>query len=123
MAYDENTATRVRRFFAGRKGVVEKSMVGGGLSFMVSGNMCCGVSKSALMVRVGPEAYEQALTEPHTRPLAFAGRAPVGYVCIDPEGYASDAAFGTWIQRGIDFVSTLPKRVETKKSRRKATRK
>ncbi len=123
MAYDEKVASRVRRIFAGRSDVVEKSMVGGGLSFMLGGNMCCGVSKSALMVRVGPEAYQQALTEPHTRPLAFAGRAPVGYVCVDPDGYASDAVFATWIQRGIDFVSTLSERVEAKKSRRKATRK
>ncbi len=55
MAYDEKVASRVRRIFAGRSDVVEKSMVGGGLSFMLGGNMCCGVSKSALMVRVGPK--------------------------------------------------------------------
>jgi len=52
MGYDAATAERLRAHFAGRADVAEKRMVGG-LSFVVNGNMCCGVTGSALMVRVG----------------------------------------------------------------------
>lgn len=107
MGYDEKTAVRVRRILAERRDVVEKRMVGG-LSFMMQGSMCCGVAGTALMVRVGPEARERALAQPHVRPMAFAGRPLAGFVCVDPGGYRTDTELATWIQRGIDVVSTLP---------------
>jgi TfoX/Sxy family transcriptional regulator of competence genes len=107
VGYDEGTAERVRRVLSGRRDVVEKRMVGG-LSFMVNGNMCCGVAGEALMVRVGQQGYEQALAMPHVRPMEFAGRALAAFVCVDPPGYRSEKALRAWVQRGIDFVATLP---------------
>jgi TfoX/Sxy family transcriptional regulator of competence genes len=107
MGYDEKTAERVRRILSRRRDVVEKKMVGG-LSFMVNGSMCCGLTSIAFMVRVGPAAYEQVLALPHARPMEFAGRPLAGFVYVDPGGYRTDTALAKWIQRGIDFVSTLP---------------
>ncbi|HKF78701.1 MAG TPA: TfoX/Sxy family protein [Candidatus Dormibacteraeota bacterium] len=107
MGYDRRTAERVRRVLSGRPDAVERRMVGG-LSFMVSGRMCCGVTGSALMVRVGLEAYERTLAEPHVRPMEFAGRPLAGYVCVDPDGYRTDTALAAWVQRGVDFVAALP---------------
>jgi hypothetical protein len=40
--------------------------------------------------------------------MKFAGRALAGFVCVDPEGYRTDKALATWVQRGIDLVATLP---------------
>ena len=87
--------------------MVEKKMVGS-LSFLVNGNMCCGVTGMALMVRVGAESREQALREPHVRPMLFADRALSGFICIEPEGCAVDDALASWVQQGLDFVSGLP---------------
>jgi hypothetical protein len=42
MAYDEGLATRVRELLGDQPGLVEKQMFGG-LAFLVSGNMACGV--------------------------------------------------------------------------------
>jgi TfoX N-terminal domain len=107
MGYDEKTAARVRRILSRRRDVVEKKMVGG-LSFMVNGRMCCGLTSIAFMVRVGPDAVERALALPHARPMEFAGRRLSGFVYVDPAGYRTDAALAKWVQRGIAFVSTLP---------------
>src|ERR1700674_5291246 len=107
MGYDKRTAGRVRRILSQRRDVVEKKMVGG-LSFMVSGSMCCGITSTALMVRVGPGAREWALAQPHVRPMKFAGRSLAGFVRVDPAGFRTDTALTTWVQRGIDFVSALP---------------
>jgi hypothetical protein len=106
VAYDEEAAERVRGILSERRDVVEKRMVGG-LSFMVNGSMCCGVTGNALMVRVGPQGYEPALTMPHVRPMEFAGRPLAAFVCVDPPGYRTEEALRTWVRRGIDFVSTL----------------
>jgi TfoX/Sxy family transcriptional regulator of competence genes len=122
MGYDEKTAERVRRILAGRARVVEKRMVGG-VSFMVKGSMCCGVTSAALMVRVGRGAYHQALARPHVRPMKFAGRPLAGFVCVDPAGYRTDAALARWVQRGIGFVASLPpKRGGPRRSPRAARR-
>ncbi len=107
MGYDERAAERVRQVLRGRRNVVEKRMVGG-LSFSVDGSMCCGVTSTGLMVRVGPEALEAVLAEPHVRPMTFGGRRLAGFVVVEPAGYRTEAALKTWVHRGIDFVSTLP---------------
>lgn len=86
-----------------RSDVVEKRMVGG-LSFMVGGSMCCGVTGDALMVRVGADARDRALAEPHVRPMKLGGRPLAAFVCIEPAGFRTDAALRAWVQRGIDFV-------------------
>ncbi|HXJ32184.1 MAG TPA: TfoX/Sxy family protein [Gemmatimonadales bacterium] len=109
MSYDESAAARVRRVLARRRDVVEKRMVGG-LSFIVRGSMCCGVTGDRLMVRVGPEARARMLAKPHTEPMQFAGRPLAGFICVKPAGYRTDEALRTWLQRGIDFVATLPSR-------------
>ena len=53
---------------------------------MVNGNMCCGVSGAALLVRVGRDDYPRLLAQPFVRPLEFGGRRPAGFVLVDPPG-------------------------------------
>jgi TfoX/Sxy family transcriptional regulator of competence genes len=107
LSYDPEAVERVRQLLSGRDGVVEKRMVGG-LSFLVNGNMCCGITGTALMVRVGAEGREPALREPHVRPMQFAGRELSGFICVEPAGFAADDALATWVQRGLSFVARLP---------------
>lgn len=119
MTYDERTAERVRQVLRGRRGVLEKRMVGG-LSFNVDGSMCCGLTGAGLMVRVGREALEQMLRLPHVHPMTFGGRRLSGFVVVDPAGYRTDAALKAWLRRGIDLVATLPpksRRIRTSETR------
>jgi len=109
MSYDERTAARVRAVLARRRDVVERKMFGG-LTFMVNGAMCCGITSEALVVRVGPAAYERALAEPHVRPMTFTGRPLAGMVYIDPPGYRTARQLARWVQRGIEFVTAGPAR-------------
>jgi len=60
MAYDEELAERIR-------GVTSGSMRNGcsGVSkYLLNDNMACGVHKEALIVRVGPQHYEEELSKP-----------------------------------------------------------
>ena len=77
MAYDEELAERIRAALGDRADVSERKMFGG-LSFMLRGNMCCGVDKTNLMVRVGSEAYDEALAQPGARLMDFTGRPMKG---------------------------------------------
>ncbi len=106
MAYNEKLATRVRKALAGSTEITEKKMFGG-LTFMLGGNMCCGVVKDDLVVRVGPHSYEDTLAKPHARPMDFTGRPLRGIVYVEPEGCRTDEALANWIRRGVDFATSL----------------
>ena len=107
MAYNEQLADRVRGILTQHEPLIEKKMFGG-LSFMLRGNMCCGVDRDNLMVRVGPDQYDEALAQPHARPMDFTGRPLRGMVYVGPEGYRSDDALAAWLKRGVDFAASLP---------------
>jgi hypothetical protein len=89
MAYDEKLASRIRKLLKYKKNSNEKKMFGG-LAFMLNGSMCSGIIQNLLVARVGPDNYESALREPHTRPMDFTGRPMKGYVYVEPDGYESD---------------------------------
>ncbi len=107
MAYEEDLAERIRQVVMGMPGLTEKHMFGG-LSFMLQGNMACGVIKDDLVVRVGPHQYPEAVKQPHARPFDFSGRAMKGWIYVAPEGYQSDADLEMWVRQGIDFARSLP---------------
>ncbi|MBB3082255.1 TfoX/Sxy family protein [Geodermatophilus sabuli] len=108
MAHDHLTADRVRRLLGPRGDVVEKRMVGGGLSFSVDGRMCCGVTGTGLLIRVGPDAVAGALEEPHVEPMELGGRRMAAFVLVGPAGYATDAELDGWLRRALDFLAQLP---------------
>ncbi len=107
MAYDEALAVRIRAAFEGQPSVAEKKMFGG-VAFMVSGNMACGVTSDELMVRVGPDNYEDALNCPHARPMDFTGRPMRGMVYVARPGFESDQDLAAWVESGASFARSLP---------------
>lgn len=116
MAYDEETAARVRKLLAGQRYVAEKKMMGG-LCFMVNNTMCCTVSgRGGMLIRVGPEAHARMLEEPHTTPMEMRGRIMSGFVRVAPEGYQDDPDLKRWVKRGLDFVAAVPKETKSKKA-------
>jgi TfoX/Sxy family transcriptional regulator of competence genes len=114
MAYDEQLADRVRRTLARHAGVTERKMFGG-IAFLLHGNMCCGVLKDELIVRVGADGYDGALAQPHARPIDFTGRAIKGFVYVGRGGYRTERGLAAWVGRGVDFVSALPKKQAQRK--------
>lgn len=107
MAFDEGLAQRVREALAHRADLGEKKMFGG-LCFLLGGNMCCGVSGDDLMLRVGPEAYEEVLSRQHAREMDFTGRALRGMVYVGPDGLTTDTALASWLEPAVTFAGGLP---------------
>ncbi len=107
MAYDERLAIRIREVIGGRPDVTEKKMFGG-IAFMAGGNMACGIVGDELMVRVGPDAYEDALARPHARLMDFTGRPMKGMVMVGRDGIAADDGLREWVGRGLAYAGSLP---------------
>jgi hypothetical protein len=106
--YDRALADRVRKTLTRRRGVTEKEMFGG-LAFLLREKMFCGITGDALMARIGPDRYEEALAKPHVRPMDFTGRPMKGYVFIDAPGVRTEKSLASWVAKCVDFVSTLKK--------------
>lgn len=107
MAYDETLAERIRSALAHRSDVTEQKMFGG-IAFMVGGRMAVGVVGDDLMVRVGPEAYDEAVARPHARPMDFTGRPMRGFVYVASAGVVDDENLARWLGEGAAFAATRP---------------
>jgi len=108
MGYGPDTAARIRLLLSARSDVVEKTIVGGGLGFMVGGNLCCAVTTRGLTVRLGAMGKAHALREPHVVPHMVGKRETKAFVVVEPDGYSYDEALATWVRRGLEYVATLP---------------
>lgn len=109
MPYDEGVAQRLREQMTSVPGLSEKKMFGG-IAFMVNGNMCVGVVKHELMLRVGPDQYDEVLCLPFSRKMDFTGKPLRGLVYIEQDGFSEDKDMQQWIDRALLFVRTLPEK-------------
>ena len=112
MAFDEETGRRLRNVLveeaAGHGVKIEDRRMFGGLAIMVNGHMCCGTVGPDIVIRVAPDRYEEALSQPHVRPMDFTGRPMRGFVYVDGKGARSSAELKRWIRLSLDFVLSLP---------------
>ena len=107
MPYDEPLAERIHDLIGGRRGLTDKRMFGG-IAFLLHGNMCCGVVRDRLMLRLGPEGAAAALGESHTEPMDFTGKPMKSMIYVLPAGYESDQALASWVEKAFAFAKTLP---------------
>jgi hypothetical protein len=107
VAFDDQLASRVRDLVDGDASMSERKMFGG-LCFMTGGHMCFGIVGDDLMVRVGPERWEETLAMPFTREMDFTGRSMRGMVYVSSEGLGEDSVLMQWLEAGLDYASSLP---------------
>ena len=105
MPYDQELDDRLGAAIAGW-GATRKKMFGGTCQ-LLNGNMFCGVYKDYLILRLGPEQAERALSGPHVKPMDITGRPMKGWVMVGRAG-VNDADLGQWLVEARRFVETLP---------------
>jgi TfoX/Sxy family transcriptional regulator of competence genes len=109
MAYDEQLAARISDLMHARPGVVERKMFGG-MGWTIGGNMAVGVMRTDhLVVRLPPEEVDEAIREPHVHEFGRPGTKPMkGFVLVEAEAVADDAALADWVERGAARAMELP---------------
>jgi len=108
MVYDDGLAQRIREVLVDEHehSLSEKKMFGG-LAFFIRGNMCCGVVKERLMVRVGKENYEESLQQPHVKPMNFTGKPMRGLIYVGEMGIQEDEILEYWVLKGAAYAASL----------------
>jgi hypothetical protein len=107
MGYDLELADRARAVLVEIEGYSEREMFGG-IGFMIHGNMSCGVNGEDLIVRVGPDAYEESLSDQHVRVFDMTGRPMRGWVVVGAEALATQKHLTEWVRKGLAFAQSLP---------------
>ena len=106
MAYNEKLAERIREGF-GKIPFIEKKMFGG-ISFLVNGNLACGVHKENMIVRVGSDKRDKLLKKPHTKIFDLTGRPMNNWLMVEPDGCKTARQLNAWIKEGVEFALTFP---------------
>jgi len=105
MPYCERLAERIRMTLVGRDDVTEQKMFGG-IAFMVSGSMACGIIGDDLMARVGADQFEVALSRPHAKVMDFTGRPLSGFVIVEAAGVRTAPALKKWVEETVAFATS-----------------
>lgn len=109
MAYDKKLEERLDQLITGRKDIHSQKMFGG-VGYLLRGNMCFGIFRNDLILRVGEEQAVKALKRKSTKPFDITGRAMKGWLMVKPEGIRSAALLKSWVGSAIAFVSQLPRK-------------
>jgi len=109
MAYDEKLFKRLEEAASGRKDIFPMKMFGG-VGFLLKGNMCFGIYRNYLILRLGVEEAAKALSKKHVKPFDITGRPMKGWVMVDDKGIRTKKTLDQWINSAIDFVDSFPRK-------------
>ncbi len=80
----------------------------GGIGWMLSGNMCVGIYKEWLIIRIGAEAAEERLKKPNVEPMDITGKPMKAWAKVAPEAIKTKKQLEFYVRLASEFVATLP---------------
>jgi TfoX/Sxy family transcriptional regulator of competence genes len=107
MPYNEEIDARIRKIVVRWKNTETKKMFGG-VCYLLSGNMVCGVYKDYLILRLGEKAAADVLKQSDTRPFDITGKPMKGWVMVEEHGFETEDRLKAWLDKAKGFVKTLP---------------
>ena len=107
MASNPKLVGRLSSILAGHPGVEGRKMFGG-VAFLLNGNMCVGVHKDSLVVRVGERDAAPLLERAHVRPMDITGKPMKGWILVGPDGLKRRADLLRYVDAALEFVAALP---------------
>ena len=109
MPYNIDLEDRIDRL-APRLGNLDKKRMFGGIGYMLNGNMCFGIHKEYLLLRVSPERGEELLKSEYFSIFDITGRPMKGWVLASPDAAETEEQLLDLLKQGLDYAGTLPKK-------------
>jgi TfoX/Sxy family transcriptional regulator of competence genes len=108
MAYNHELAERISQALVEINSNYSEKKMFGGIGYMVNGNMACGILGGQLIVRVGKDAYNAALSQPGVTEFMNNKRPMVGWVMVHESALSSNKILKEWVAKGVNFSLSLP---------------
>jgi hypothetical protein len=108
VAYDEETADRIRELLGGEAGLTEQKMFGG-LAFLIGGNMAVAASsQGGVLVRVDPAQSDTLVATTNARLMEMGGRQMQGWLRVDADDVRTERQLAKWVTLGTTYARSLP---------------
>ncbi|MFY0601367.1 MAG: TfoX/Sxy family protein [Cyclobacteriaceae bacterium] len=105
MAYNLDTAERIREAMKNIPDITEKKMFGG-LSFLLLGKMTVGIIKDDLAVRVISSKMDEVMKNSSVRPMDFTKTPMKEFIYVSPSGFQTEEELMNWINLGIEHAES-----------------
>ena len=69
--------------------------------------MMCGVHKDYLILRLGKNQADKALSQKHVKEFDITGKPMKGWVMVQASGFKG-AKLADWLEKAKEFVESLP---------------
>ena len=101
---------------------VDKKKMFGGVCWLLKGNMCFGIWKDSLIVRMDRDRAAQSLTGRNVKPFDITGRPMAGWIVVEEAGWKSATGLAKWLGIGKAFALSLPEKKGKKQTKKKTLR-
>ena len=115
MAYNEALEKQIEDIALQWDGLEKKKMFGG-ICYLINGNMCFGIFKDYLIVRMAADLAKDMLMGEHVREFDITGRPMKGWVMVEKGSWGKKAELTRWLDIGRSYALGLPKKAKKKKS-------
>ena len=115
MPYDTILENKIEDITLSWDGLEKKKMFGG-ICYLISGNMCFGIWKDYLIVRMAVDMAVKKLQEAKVKEFDIVGKPMKGWVMVEKNSWQNEKEMIKWLDIGRSFALTLPKKTKKKKS-------
>ena len=95
---------------------LEKKKMFGGICYLINGNICFGVWKDCLIVRMALELAAEKLNNDHVREFDITGKPMKGWLMVEKGSWTKRSELAIWLDIGRSFALSLPKKSPKRKS-------
>ena len=107
MAYNLDLEYRVDQL-TGRLGNIVKKKMFGGVGYLINGNMCFGIHKEYLVLRISPEKADELLRNEYITPFDITGRPMKGWILVSPDVLETEDQLLDMLHLGFSYAEALP---------------
>jgi hypothetical protein len=89
-------------------GEITKKKMFGGVGYLLNGNMCFGIHKESLILRIEPGKAKELMKNRYIVPFDITGKPMKGWVSVSPDLVKTDDQLQEMLGLGVDFAKSLP---------------
>jgi TfoX/Sxy family transcriptional regulator of competence genes len=109
LGYNQDLEFRIDKLIS-QIGEISKKRMFGGIGYLVKGNMCFGIHKDYLILRISPEKAAKLMEDDNYLPFDITSKPMKGWVMITPDVLETEEQLLDVLKLGFDFADKLPRK-------------
>ena len=109
MGYNQDLEDKIDRLIDRLGDIIKKKMFGG-VGYLINGNICFGIQKESLVLRISQDKADELMKSEYFTPFDITGKPMKGWVLVSPDVLETDDELLEMLTLGVSFAETLPKK-------------